>query len=215
MQSKCRNPSKVAVYFVCRSCHFVDGDLERVKFPSHCNKCGKTSGRALLHFGSSVIGLINLLHDFHDTAHVDGGSTRSKCNHLGVVIIFVTLREVLLDKFIQDMLHETIITPSLKALLRRTHATHYSRLTELLPALCGKKWGQILSEIHKSGGPDYTSLDKFLVGIVKKRNSLLHQGDKWSPKPKDADDCISNLGALIRLHVDLHNHCVYPLHNVL
>ena len=209
----------LADFHICQYCHIVDKDTNRQEVGSLCPNCKKPSPGGQMFFNISVHSVINLMQEFF---HKDHGASeseesfnfdRSRNAKIGVVIFFVTLREVLLNNLLYDLMRTQNLPANVCKRLFSDSCTHQQRLDKLFPSLSGMKWKKAVETINNNSEIDYVEVDKFIRNVVKARNEFLHEGKKWAIKNEMAEECMKNIWPLLNLYVSLHNYFIVPLYS--
>lgn len=206
-------------FCICQNCHIVDTDIERVEVGHPCSTCGEPSPGGRSFFGLPVYSLINLMQVSYHSDNVisqTGGlhdHHASEDTKLAVVIFFVALREVLMTRFLRNLMIARNIPEDICERLFEDNPTHTQRMNKLFQSLTGQKWKKAIKILSEDSGIDYANLDEFIEDTVNARNTFLHKGIKWAVGKDMARHCLERIPSLLRLHADLHNKYVYPLYN--
>jgi len=212
----------LADFYICQDCHIVDRDSNRIKVGHPCSNCGKPSPSGRSYFRLSVHSLIDLMQEFFHKDQIeqsqptDGLSIRisgKKNTKIAVVIFFVTLREILLENLLHDLMIAQGLPDNVCKRLFADSPMHKQRMDKLFPALTGVKWKKAVSTVNSKCTLDYVELDGFIEKIVDARNKFLHRGSKYAITKNMAEECIKNIWPLLNLHVFLHNEYVVPYYN--
>jgi hypothetical protein len=131
---------------------------------------------------------------------------------LAVVIFFVSLREVLMVNFIQELLNAHNVPDNVYDYVLSDSPTHSHKMNKLFPALAGLSWKKAVKKINEHGEIDYEELDRFVERIVKARNEFLHSGVKYAIHEDMPQACLENIWSLLNLYVALHNTYVFPVY---
>jgi len=134
-------------FFICENCHIVDTDSRRTESGFKCPSCAEIDDRGMSYFSSQVTSLINLIQEFYHThqevltdegeSHVPFWAGNIK---LPVVIFFTTLRELLLNNLIDELLKAKNIDGDICERLLSDSPTHKQRLDKLFRTLTGETW---------------------------------------------------------------------------
>lgn len=209
----------LADFHVCEYCHIVDRDQNRIRYEYPCPTCGKPGNGGHMYFDLSVDTLINLMQEsFHATPweaseNTTAGISSRSAHYLSVVILFCTLREMLLSRFVYELLVAQKIPARVCRRLLADNSVYKQRQGKLFRCLTGEKWKNAIRKLSMDGNLDYVELDEFLKQAVDARNKFLHEGSKWAIDKAMAEGCMRNIWPLLNLFVDLHNHYVYPLYS--
>jgi hypothetical protein len=206
-------------FHICQHCHIVDRDSDRIMVGHPCSNCGKPSPSGRGYFNLSVHSLINLMQEFFHKDQVEEPScsdaglyevSPKKNSRVAVVVFFVTLREVLLENLLYDLMIAQNLSGNVCKRLFADSPMHKQRLEKLFPSLTGVTWKTALDTVDKTCDLDYIELDSFVRKTVDARNRFLHKGSKYAITEKMAEECLRNIWPLLNLHVYLHNEYVAP-----
>lgn len=206
-------------FHICQHCHTVDRDSDRIMVGHPCSNCGKPSPSGRGYFNLSVHSLINSMQElFHKDQPEEPscsepglyGISSKKNSKVAVVVFFVTLREVLLENLLYDLMIAQDLPANVCKRLFADSPMHRQRLDKLFPSLAGVTWKTAINTVNKKCELDYVELDSFLKKIVDARNKFLHKGSKYAITEKMAEECLRNTWPLLNLHVYLHNEYVVP-----
>lgn len=209
----------LADFHICQHCHIVDRDSNRIKVGYPCPNCGTPSPAGRMYFNVSVHSLINLMQEFFhkDQSKLETPEdelfdevSQKKSSKLAVIIFFATLREVLLENLLYDLMIAQNLPGNVCKRLFSDSITHKQRLEKLFPSLAGVTWKNAIKSVSAKCELDYIGLDQFIKEIVEARNRFLHEGKKWAIKEGMAEECVRNIWPLLNLHVYLHNEYVVP-----
>jgi hypothetical protein len=211
----------LADFHICQHCHIVDRDSDRIMVGHPCSNCEKPSPSGRGYFNLSVHSLINLMQEFFhkDQSEETGpscsdsrlyGILSKKNSKVAVIVFFVTLREILLENLLYDLMIAQELPGNVCKRLFADSPTHRQRLENLFPSLAGVTWKMALNTVNKKCELDYVALDSFVRNIVNARNKFLHKGSKYAITEKMAEECLRNIWPLLNLHVYLHNEYVVP-----
>ena len=210
----------LADFHICQHCHIIDRDNNRMMVGHPCSNCGTPSPAGRSYFNLSVHSLINLMQEFYhkDQSKQDatprdelfGKVLTKKNSRLAVIIFFATLREVLLENLLYDLMIAQELPGNICKRLFSDSFTHKQRLDKLFPSLSGVTWKKAIKNVSAKCELDYIELDNFIEKVVKARNRFLHEGKKWAIKEEMAEECLRRIWPLLNLHVYLHNEYVVP-----
>ncbi|OGU51355.1 MAG: hypothetical protein A2080_10885 [Ignavibacteria bacterium GWC2_36_12] len=207
----------IANFFMCEYCHYVDCNWNRMMVGFKCKVCSKPSDGAIIYFSSSVTSLLNLIQEsYHSKFYISESKEENsfeesaKSHYLSVVIYFCTLREVLLQKFLDEMclLHKipTLVYERLLA----DNQMYSQKQNKLFYSMLNIKWEDAIKEANTKDDLDYIYLNTLLKKAVDCRNEFLHKGRDYFIDRKLAEECIMNLWTLLNLYVRFHNDFVHP-----
>jgi len=202
----------------CQFCHILDYNLERSRVGYECPVCNTPSEGSTTYNPVSTYTLIKLMEEaFSSTVPYSDdedtnkpNSTKTNMHNISIVLFFCTLRELLLNNLIDNLLRAQKIQQNIRKYLLPDNISHRQKQEKLLPSLVGKKWKILVEEESKKSTLDYTKLNKFIEGVVSARNAFMHKGQKYDIDHAMAENCIKYTEILINLFVDLHNSYVHP-----
>lgn len=209
----------LADFHICQYCHIVDRDSDRIMVGHPCLNCGTPSPSGRMYFNMSVHSLINLMQEFFHKDQTEGSRPRDglsyavsvkKNSKIAVVIFFVTLREVLLENLLYDLMIAQGLPANVCRRLFADSPMHKQRMDKLFPSLVGIPWKKALNILNNKCELDYIELDSFVEKAADARNRFLHKGSKYAITEKMAEECLRRIWPLLNLHVYLHNEYVVP-----
>lgn len=208
--------SLVSDHLICKHCCIVDRDHNRMIAGYSCPTCGNTSDAGRLYFPINIQILVDLLQEaYHSDQQFDKRiSLHSGCGHhdISVVIYFCTLREILLNKFIAELLNAQNIPDNISNQLLSDNKFYRQKQGKLFFSLTNMKWKDSISILDKGVELNYIELDEFINNIAEIRNSFVHEGNNWSISRDLATNCVNHIWPLIDFYVSLHNMFIHPLH---
>lgn len=150
----------LADFHICQHCHIVDRDSNRIKVGYPCPNCGTPSPAGRMYFNVSVHSLINLMQEFFhkDQSKLETPEdelfdevSQKKSSKLAVIIFFATLREVLLENLLYDLMIAQNLPGNVCKRLFSDSITHKQRLEKLFPSLAGVTCG--MRDVRNAGRP--------------------------------------------------------------
>jgi RNA polymerase subunit RPABC4/transcription elongation factor Spt4 len=197
-------------YRVCRKCRFVNKTSVAHTQNITCPSCGFEDSSTPFFFDFSIFIVIDLMQEAYRTSLVipDAslilGISAKSAQNASVVIFFCTIKELLLERFLSNLLRCFSMPTSLIRKIETDHNIHSKRLNKLFPALIGQNWQDVIASLSSSEH-DYVSLNIFIERVVKERNNLLHEGDHFGMDNDIAKECLDNFVPMLDLFVLLHN----------
>lgn len=194
-----------AVFNRCRNCSYVTANTESC---NECPNCHVAQGsNELLHFSFDTHALLQLLSDsFSKHLRDDQFNTQL----LATVIFFCSLTEILLYRFLVNLMNQRKIDRTIQARLLSDNLSIKLRVEKLFPALAGHSWKDAVKLIStKSKVYDYSdTVDFYVKSAAPARNKFLHEGDKWAISEDLAKKCIFYGKRIVCFFVELHNYYV-------
>ena len=204
----------IANHQICGHCRVVDQDLNRIEGGYLCTVCKMPGDTGHMFFDFNIISLIDLIQEaFHAKTKQFSKLINKRINAhgLSVLIFFCTLREVLLERLIYDLMVMHNLQKSIRERLYYDNRNYSDRMNRLLPSLLGlKSWKETISTLQEKTGNDYKEINEFLKAASDMRNEILHEGDKWAFEGHMKNDCLQNIPSLLGLYVDFHNAFIHP-----
>ena len=147
----------VAAFHVCQCCDLVDRDHERMKFGHPCPNCGGRSKGGLQYFDLSTHALIDPMQEsFHQKPTQSSRLLSSSNAHtLAVVIYFCTLREVLLEHFLRELMRALQLPRAIQERILADNLFSKQRVEKVFPSLGDEKWKTVVRELSKDSELDY------------------------------------------------------------
>jgi len=197
----------VVPFQICQFCKIVDTDKNRSRIGYPCPTCGKPSPGGLMFYDLLVHVVVNLMQESYKITHERKQEVFFKLDthYVSIVIFFCTLKEMLLTRFLENLLDAENIPPRVRKRLMDDNRFYIQQLEKLFPSLTGKTWSKTISELSKETGIDFVSLNPFLEEASNKRNTFIHRGNKWKITEQLAKDCILKSKTLLELYMMLHN----------
>lgn len=206
----------VANHQICDHCKVVDLDIRRIEGGYICPICSKPGDTGHMFFDMNILTLINLIQEaFHTKPWKDSEFDNKKINahSLSVLIFFCTLREVLLERLIYDLMCMHRLPKAVCERLYDDNRTYSDRMNRLFPSLIGlKSWKEALKQVETTTGRKHSDINDFLKKASDMRNEILHEGRKWAFEPHMKKSCLDSIPPLLGLYVDLHNVFLHPVY---
>jgi hypothetical protein len=208
-----RYSSLLPIHLMCRNCRIIDLEVDRTRGDYICPICRK-SGNCIRYFHFRVRALIDFMQESYLSKHLITDEddkviqVESDANNFSVIIFMITLREVLMQNFLEDIIE---IHPKKEELKNNLVGKTYSQIqNEVFSNLLNIKWEEAIINLSKIENVDYLYLNNFLKKIVTERNKFIHEGIPYLITKKLAEECISNIWLLLDLYVSLHNQYIHP-----
>jgi hypothetical protein len=205
----------IANHQTCGHCMVVDQHMERLERGYLCPICKMPGNTGYAFFDLNILTLIDLIQEaFHtkpwktpEFEHVNNNA-----HSLSVLIFFCTLREILLERIIYNLMNLHEIPKCDRDRLLSENRMFSAKRDKLFPNLLGmKNWKEAIKTLQGKTGNDYKEINAFLKAASDMRNDILHEGDKWSFEEHMKYDCLENIPALLGLYVDFHNAFIHPV----
>ncbi len=206
-------------YLACAKCGVVDTEHERMRKGFICSKCGSASRGGCTYFPIAATFVVDLMQSTyhagqkspHFLRNKDGQENREVADYqLAVIMYFSTVSDLLIEKLLEELGRAKNTPYDVIRFLLDEHRFTKSRLERIFPLFAGRKWKVALSDASAESNSDFNSIDAFVRTVEDRRNTLLHEGDKWSIPKEMPRDCIDRLPELLNLFVTLHNLLVHP-----
>lgn len=195
---------------MCKQCYYVDNNLDRIKTAHICEICKKSAG-AQLFLPIHIATTIDLaLHAYHST-YVRSSDYTPTPNNIGSLIYFCTLRELLINKFLEDHLFAKNVPLKLIEKLFNDNKLANQKFNELFHSVTDIKWNKAIGCASQHSNTNFQELSHFMKQATEYRNAFLHKGDSWKIPLDFANNCINSIPKLIHLFVTLHNIYTYPI----
>jgi len=199
--------SALVDYCVCPSCHIVSRGLRKKSREEKCSRCGTPLGGGKLFFPRSVVSLICLMEEMFDPS----GTAISQHRAVGVVILYCTLVEVLLQSFLEKFMGKAGIPEKVQIKLFKDNVSVTRRIWELFLAITDVEWKDAVRMLRTSYGVKVLKIIKFYARVTDSRNRFFY-GGLDAPIPDDLPaQCRGHIPALLGLFVALHNEYIAKL----
>jgi dihydroneopterin aldolase len=208
--------SLLANFQICRECAIVDMDQNRIRVDYICPVCNKPGNCGMLYFNLGVRSLIDLIQESYNSRKIIYDDNEHKfeadshAHYLSIVIFFITLREVLLQNFMNEIVFIKNISESIYERLLADNRNYSKKQKNVFKALLDIKWETAVKEANDKDKIDYVGLNDLLKKVVNARNKFLHEGIQYAISKELAEECILNIWPLINLYVRFHNDYVHP-----
>ncbi len=206
-------------YLACAKCGVVDTENERMRKGFVCPICGTASRGGCNYFPMAATFVVNMMQSTfhagqkspHFLRNKDGQENREVADYqLAVIIYFSTVTDLLIEKLLEELGRVKNTPYDVIRFLLDEHRFTRSRLERIFPLFADRKWKVALSDACAVSDSDFNSIDAFVRSVEDRRNTLLHEGYKWSIPKEMPRDCIDRLPELLSLFVALHNLLVHP-----
>ena len=132
---------------------------------------------------------------------------------LTVLILFCTLREVLLERLVNHLMEMHGLPDNIRERLCQDNRSYSDRMDRLFPSLIGtNNWKDTIHQLQKKTRKDYRDINDFLKKASDMRNEMLHEGVTRSFEPNFISDCLERIPPLLGLYVDFHNYFIHPVY---
>ena len=200
---------------ICTHCMIVDRDMKRIEGGYLCTVCKMPGDTGHMFFDFNILTLIDLIQEAYlakpwKASELENENINS--HSLSVLIFFCTLREVLLERLIYNLMVMHKLPESIRERLYDDNRTYSDKMNRLFPSLVGlKSWKEAISTLQGKTGNDYNKINDFLKTASDMRNEILHEGDKWAFEGYMKNHCLENIPLLLGLYVDFHNVFIHPV----
>ncbi len=133
----------------------------------------------------------------------------SKLQSISILLLFCTLREILLNQFIEELFIAQAVPDSLRERMLQNNQGQDRLTNKLISSLIGKKWRAAMAEIDEQSGTDYLANESVIKLLIDLRNDFIHTGDQWALNEQNTNDCLDQALRSIHLFVALHNRYVH------
>ena len=201
----------VCNHMICKHCGVIDRDSERMRVGSTCKTCDKVSNGGLLAFPINIHMLVDLVQQAYHSKPLVSQIYGAQSPAISTVLFFCALREVLINKFLEEHLlakkmPKSYIQENLndKTFLRK-------KFTTLFTSTIGVKWDRAIEQASQQRNINFSSTSDFMQNAADTRNKFLHRGHTFLITYEFATDCVNTMPLVIELFVALHNLFTYPL----
>jgi hypothetical protein len=205
-------------YYICPSCEIVDRDKDRAIVDHPCSRCGNPSSGGIAYFDRTLCTIADFIAELYPMPDLDSPpsigpfSNPPESHRLAILIFFCTMGEMLLQQFLEPCIFRSGLSPKIQKSLLQDILHPLDHIKQLFPILTGATWQQAVTAASKHAKSDFRSTLVIHILASKKRNQLLHLGNKMAVSPKLAKQCFDHMAPLIKLFVVLHNiYIVKPL----
>lgn len=197
----------------CGYCMKVDCDMGRLTKSYKCPICNKPSDTSLPFFDMDIGMIIDLIQEASQGRPRKKFSVPIHAHSLSALILFCTLREVLLDRLIERLMKMHGLPDTVRQRLDDDNKNYNQRRDRLMPSLIGtKNWKDSICHLQNKTKKKYGDIDDFLKKASERRNEILHEGLTWTSEPDFTKDCLGKILPLIDLYVDFHNIFIHPVY---
>lgn len=216
MKNSASMPTSALVdYSVCPSCHIVSRGHRKKAREEKCPRCGAPLDGEKLFFPRSAVSLVCLMEEIISlSAGGAGGAVPSALpQHRagGVVILYCTLVEVLLQSFLEKFMGKAGIPEKVQIKLFKDNVSVTRRIWELFLAITDVEWKDAVRMLRTSYGVKVLAIVKFYGRATEARNRFFF-GGLDAPVPDDLPaQCLEQIPPLLSLFVALHNEYIAKL----
>ncbi len=196
---------------ICHKCNYVFSSIDtRVgQICEHCNQIRETN---VIFYGLGVANIIDLMQEIYflkakPISEIDN-SFETNNHQLAIVIFYSTLVEVLLEKFLINMMNKMNLPSNVKERLLDDNQSFQQKITTLFKTITNYSWNNIVKQLNTENDMGYIKLCEFSRDVRRKRNLFLHKGNKYCILPDMPEQCCLNISPLLHLFVDLNNYFV-------
>jgi len=201
----------VSHQLICHTCGVIDTDYGRLMNGYRCSTCDAEGTGGHLAFPINIQKLLNLVQQaYHSTSPRDSDNGPRESD-IGTVIYFCTLREALLNRFLETHLLARRVPTSLILRLLDDNKLASQKFGKLFSSATGTPWDEAVSVSSSRAGMDFRPVAVLMRSAAKLRNEFLHEGRGWAITRDVATECVDSLGTLVALFAELHNAYTHPL----
>ena len=142
--------SLLSNFQICRHCAVVDLDHNRIRGDYICQVCKKPGNGGMLYFNLGVRTLIDLIQEAYNSKKIISDDDEkiinvdSRAHYISIVIFFITLREVLLQIFIDEIVLIKNIPQSIYDRLLLDNHNYSQKQNNVFKALLNIKWKEAI-----------------------------------------------------------------------
>jgi len=198
-------------YYICPSCEIVDRDKDRTIVGHPCSRCGTPSSGGIAYFDRTICTIADFIAELYPMPDLDSprsigpSSHPSESHRLAILIFFCTLGETLQQQFLERCVSRSDFSPKIQARLLQDILHPLEHIEQLFPMLTGATWQQAVTAASKRAKSDFIHTLLFFKKVVKKKNQILHLGNKRAVSSDMAKQCFDHMAPLVKLFVELHN----------
>lgn len=207
----------LADFFICEHCHYVDKSIFRTFVGSKCSICKKPGDAGVIYFSSSITSLLNLIQEayhskfiIYDEDENEKIEKSTNSHYLSIVLFFTTLREVLLQKLLDELYFVNELSKPIYERLLSDNRLYSQKQNKLFHDMTNYSWEEAIKMANSKDVIDYIKLNEFLKYVADERNYFLHKGNGFLITKELAESCILNLSPILNLYVRFHNDFVHP-----
>ncbi len=199
----------VCDFIICGRCGRVDQGKSRLVVNSNCPACQQQAGFAELYYSVNIRVLVDLVQQtFHSNAPLKSVYGPQAPN-IGTILLFCTLREALLNHFLQRLLFaQRVPVPIIKKLFDDNKLANQK--FKLFQAVVGKEWNEAVSVASTTENCNFAQISDLMKVSAEIRNKFMHEARGWDATREVATDCVNGLKPLFNLFVVLHNIYICP-----
>jgi hypothetical protein len=203
----------IANYQLCGHCKKVDQDMGRLCVSYKCPVCDMPGDTGHGFFDMDIQILIDLIQEAYHLRPRKKLSIPVHAHSLSVLVLFCTLREVLLERLIAHLMEMHGLPDSIRERLWHDNRNYSDRMDGLFPSLIGtKSWKASIHQLQNKTQKDYIDINDFLKKASDMRNDILHEGVTWPFEADFIKDCLERIPLLLNLYVDFHNTFIHPVY---
>jgi hypothetical protein len=201
----------VCSHFVCQNCGIIDLDFDRSRKGHICDTCNFVSKSGCLAFHIGFHTLVDLIQEAYHANSITSTNYKPSNSSVATILFYCTLREKLLNNFIEQHLYALKVPDSIIERLLDDNKLANQKFGELFTSTVGITWNAAIKHISKEADINFADISTQMKTAADLRNKFLHQGHPWSISKDFATSCVNSLGDLVNLFVKLHNTYTHPL----
>jgi hypothetical protein len=162
-----------------------------------------------LHVG--ILILMDLMHEsFHSAPQIEVVAG-PQARRIGTVLFFCTLREALMNWFIDGQLNAQNVPERIAEQLLSDNKLAHQKFGQLFNSVTGDKWAVAVEKASQLEGRDFSKVSELMKAAALHRNNFLHNGVGWDMTDEFAETCYKQVHSLVCLFVALHNVYTHPI----
>ena len=198
-------------FHLCRTCGVIDRDAGRIEVGAKCKSCQVPQKGGLMAFHVGILILIDLINEAGSSSSAVEQVTNNQSRRLGTVVFFCTLREALMNWFVEGLLNALRVPERIGEQLTSDNKLAHQKFGPLFEALTGDKWSVGVKNASRLAKKDFSQISELMKSAANQRNAFLHTGVGWEITDELADQCLDSVCTLVSLFAHLHNAYTYPL----
>lgn len=195
----------------CEACGWIDRDRDRMRKGHRCHVCDTESECERLAFSVNISVLVNLCQEAYFSQPKLTTPYSPQSANIAPILFFCTLRECLLNHFLQMHLRALNVPWPLIAKLLDDNKLANQKFGELFTSVTRVKWDEAVTTASAKASTNFKFVSELMRNAATIRNKFLHEGHAWKSTREFATECIDSLPQLTRLFVTLSNTYTHPL----
>lgn len=195
----------------CQACGWIDRDRDRMRKGHRCKVCNTESEGARLAFSVNISVLVNLCQEAYFSQPKLTTPYSPQSANIAPILFFCTLRECLLNHFLQMHLRALNVPWPLIEKLLDDNKLANQKFGDLFTTVTGVKWDEAVKTASANASNDFKIVSELMRTAAIIRNKFLHEGHAWKSTREFATECIDSLPQLTQLFVTLNNAYTHPL----